>query len=175
MKWITICLGAMMLASCATKVPFTQQTRDEYKLTEEELKSLQFYTSHDIVLQRWENQGKEKATEDGTLKIRSGQSVEEVVIRAGTPGVVEKVVDGNRLAISFEAGDHKFLVFGDTKKQDGRYTLQATEWVDNRAKVNYNDQWYMTNTGSGSTYLVFKIKKLNQFRRKQQIAKGRKI
>ena len=175
MKRLRLLALLLVFASCAPRVPFTQQIREEYKLTEDELKSIQFYVSHNIVLKRGEKMDKQKATEDGALKIKSGQSVEGIVIKAGTRGVVEKVVDGNRLAISFEVGDNTYLVFGEGKSMNGYYTLQATEWKDGRGTINYGDQLYMSNAGSGSIYLLFKLKKLDQYRKKQKIVKGRKV
>lgn len=165
----------LLMTSCAPKIPFTQKIREQYKLTNEELSSIQFYASADIVLTRADKAPKEKGTEEGTLIVKSGKSVDEVVIRAGTPGVVEKVVDKHKLAISFEIGDNMFLVFGDTKDRKGPYTMLAADWNNKRGKLQYGGKTYYTSTSAANVYLHFKMKRFNQIKRNQRVVGGRKL
>ena len=167
-------IGAM-LTSCAPRVPFTQEVREHYKLTNEELKSLQFYASHDIVLERRSKNNKQKSTQEGTLTVKDGKHIEQVVIRAGTPGVVEKVLGDNRVAVSFETGDGKFLVFGDPTERNGVYKLLAGKWVNRRGKITYGGEEFLTSTSSSQVYLEFKMKQLREYRKDQRYAKGRKV
>ena len=53
-------LAALLLGSCAAKRPFTDKVRAEYKMTDEVLKKIQFYTSEDIILYRRRGRRKER-------------------------------------------------------------------------------------------------------------------
>ncbi len=164
----------LLMVSCSPKVPFTQGLREKYKLNENELKAIQFYTSDIIVLKRAEINEKEKETTEGTLTIKGGSKVEEIVIRAGTPCVISKVHDGNRVSISVEDGANKFLVFGSLQNRNGYYVLQV---MNDRQKptVNYGEKLYYVTTGSDPVFLVLKIKSLDKFELDQKVVKGKKV
>ena len=164
----------VMIISCSPKVPFTQGIREKYKLNESELKAIQFYTSDVIVLKRGEVSEKEKETKEGTLTIKGGNKVEEVVIKAGTPCVIEQVYDGNRVSVSFEEGKNKYLVFGSLHSRNGLYTLQVLN-ENGKQTINYGEKLYYASTGSEQVFLVFKIKSLNKFELNQQVVKGKKV
>lgn len=179
MKSITNYLGLILLfltfQACApARVPFTQQLREKYELKPEELKSIQFYTSNDLVLRRGENKNS-KETENGELKLLKDGLLEEIVIKAGTPCLIEEVVDGNRVKVSFEDGVNKYLVFGSINNRDGYYTLLATEWVGGKGKMNYGEQMYMSNSGSKDLFLTLRVKSLQKFKTDQKVVKGKKI
>lgn len=167
-------IGILALSSCAPRVPFTQAIRDEHKLNDAQLKSLQFFNSHDIILTKGEKNKNDQDINDGTLVLTSGSSMDQVVIKAGTHGVVEKVIDGNKIAVSFEAPG-KYIVFGDPKGKNGRYTLLAAEWKNNRGLTNYGGNSFVLNKGAANTYIRFKMRKLNKLKKKVRYAKGRKI
>jgi hypothetical protein len=96
-------LALTALGGCASYVPFTHELRTEHSLTDEEVKNLQFYVSHDITLRREVESGARKVTPGHKLLLISGKQIEEVVIAAKTPGVAVKV--GQRaLAVSFQPG-----------------------------------------------------------------------
>jgi len=173
---IILCGAVLFITSCAPRIPFTQTLREQYKLKDNELKSLQFYASHNIILNRGERSEKEQTTEEGTLTIKSGNYVEQVIIKAGTPGVVEKVIDRNRIVVSFEVGENKFLEFGATNpKVNSRYTLLAPKWVNNKGKIQYGGKTYFSASGSGNVHLLFKMRKLHKYSKEQRVVKGRKI
>jgi len=176
-KSVIILFGIVLIVtSCAPRIPFTQTLREQYKLKDNELRSLQFYASHNIVLNRGERSDKEQTTEEGTLTIKSGNYVEQVIIKAGTPGVVEKVLDRNRIAVSFEIGENKYLEFGATNpKVNSRYTLLAPKWVNNKGEIQYGGKTYYSSSGSGNVYLMFKMRKLHRYSKEQRVVKGRKI
>ena len=75
----------VLISSCGSSqlLPFTQEFRKENRLTPHELKSLQFYTSHDIILRRGSRQTK-KSEHTGMLKINDSKLIEEIIIPAGT-------------------------------------------------------------------------------------------
>ncbi len=165
----------IMLHSCATKIPFTQAIREKYQISDEELKHLQFYISHDVVLSRVSQDEKTKTLEDGTLKITTGKEYDEVLLKSGTPGVVENVLDEKRIAVSFEAGENKYIVFGDPNDRKGNYTLLAAEWKNNRGILKYGNQEYYANQGASNVYLMFKMRSLNKIKGQTKIVKGRRL
>jgi hypothetical protein len=90
-------------AGCKSLVPFTHEIRTEHGLKDEEVKNLQFYSSHGITLRREIESGGRQVTPGHKLLLVSGKTIEEVVIPAKTPGVAVKV--GPRsIAVSFEPG-----------------------------------------------------------------------
>lgn len=164
----------VVLASCSPKVPFTQGIRDKYKLSEAELKAIQFYTSDIIILKRGESSEREKETTEGTLTIKGGNKVEQIVIKPNTPCVVEQVYDGNRLSVSFEDGKNKYLVFGSMQNRNGLYVLQVLN-ENNKKAINYGEKQYYASLGNDEIFLVFKIKSLNKFEVDQKVVKGKKV
>lgn len=168
-------LTTVLFGACAQRIPFTQEVREKEKLSEEEIKKIQFYPSHDIVLQRGEAGEKGKEISEGTLMTKDEKSVEQVIIKAGTPGIADRVLDGNRISVRFEEGEGKFLVFGDPTNQ-GRYTLLAGEWdKNNRGKLQYGGKTYFTTQGAANVYLTFRMKNLYQFKKNQTVVKGMKL
>lgn len=160
--------------SCHRKVPFTNQVRAEHSLTESDIRRIQFYLSDDIVLQRAEKNKDEKGTEGGKLVVSSAASMEQVAIPEGTPGVVVKVFDNKKIAVSFEDTDDKYLVFGDPDGS-GRYTLLAADWKNSRGKVNYAGKTYYAMPGSEKAYLIFELQKVRKFKKDQRTVGGRKV
>jgi hypothetical protein len=165
----------VLLTSCSPKVPFTQGIRDKYKLSEAELKSIQFYTSDVIVLKRGEMSEKEKDTKEGTLTIKGGNKVEQIIIKPNTPCVVQQVYDGNRISVAFEDGKEKYLVFGSMHSKNGYYLLQLLNGDNNKETINYGEKLYYASRGSDQVFLVLKIKSLNKFELDQKIVKGKKV
>ena len=171
-----IAIAGLILSSCSPKIPLTQSLREQYKLSENDLKSLQFYNSHEIILNRAQRSAQEQETVEGTLTIKNDRSLEQIVIKAGTPGLVLTVPGTNTMAVSFEAGEGTGLIFGTSVKGDNeRYSLMAPKWENNRGVIEYAGKTYYTSRGSGNTHLLFKMKRLSKYVKKQRVVKGRKI
>lgn len=164
------------LYACSSSIPFTNDDKIKYNLTEDKLKKLQFFVSRDIVLQRGERSDEaQEFDQDGKLIVSSSASLDEIYIKEGTPGVVVKVMDGNRLAISFDAtDDNKYLVFGDPNNR-GRYNLMGAEWNNGKGKINYGGKVYYVMPGGAGAYLKYKMKKVSENRKSQSAVKGRKV
>ncbi len=174
-NWWLLAACTITLASCSPKrIPFTQQLKEQHQLKPEELKSIQFYLSNDLVLSRGDQQLK-KETNDGELTVKKDAVIEEFVFKAGTPCVIHDLIDGNRVMVSFEKGGNKYLVFGSVKNRDGYYTLQAMDWNKDKGRVNYGEKIYLTSTGSRDVFLVLKMKSLEQFKLDQKVVKGEEI
>lgn len=164
------------LYACSPSIPFTNEDKIKYNLTEERIKKLQFFVSRDIVLQRGERTDEaQEFDKDGKLVVSSSALLDEIYIKEGTPGVVVKVIDENKVAVSFDAtDDNKYLVFGDPNNR-GRYNLMGAEWNNGKGKINYGGKVYYVMPGGASAYLKYKMKKSNESRKSQSAAKGRKV
>lgn len=164
------------LYACSPSIPFTNEDKVKYNLTEERIKKLQFFVSRDIMLQRGERTDEaQEFDKDGKLIISSSATLDEIYIKEGTPGVVVKVLDENKVAVSFDAtDDNKYLVFGDPNNR-GRYNLMGAEWNNGKGKINYGGKVYYVMPGGASAYLKYKMKKSNASTKSQSEAKGRKV
>ena len=169
---LSLALVVTLLSSCSQQlVPFTQQVRDQYHLQPEELKSIQFYFSNSFVLRRGENNDT-KETRNGELTVMNDSKIEEVIIKAGTPCVINSVVDGNKVKVSFEDDFNKHLVFGSLNNTDGYYTLMALDWKNGKGKVNYGENTYYSSPGSKDVFLALKMKSLKRLKVDQKVVKG---
>ena len=176
MKNLTKIFGALLIVitlnSCATLTTYTTSVQRKYRLTEEDVKNLQFYTRGDIVLYKKASDGA-TYTEDGELIISEQSEVDKILIRDNTHGVAEKLIGENKIAVSFEDG--KFLIFGATNDR-GRYTLQAKEWTRNRrGKLKYGEDDYYAAPSSADAYLVFKLRKSTQKSNSERVVGGKKL
>ncbi|MGI8892731.1 MAG: hypothetical protein ACR2GN_04650 [Bacteroidia bacterium] len=171
---LTLILALLILSSCTPLVPFTQSVRQQYDLQEADLKSIQFYTSHDIVLRRGDV-GNNKVTKEGELVVTQDRKVEEIFIKAGTPCVIQEVTDGSRVTVTFEDDGNKYLVFGNLSNRNGYYNLLALEWHQGRGVVNYGGNTYYVPRGSEHIHLLFKMKSLGRFEKEQRVVKGKKV
>ncbi|MBL7922993.1 MAG: hypothetical protein JNL88_02225 [Bacteroidia bacterium] len=178
MKKYKILPGVMflfLLASCAPKIPFTQAIREQYKLSPEEMKGIQYYLSDPVALRRGETNENQKSTEDGKLVVESGRSIDQVTIKANTEGAMEQAVDLKTITVAFEEGAEKQLVFSSNRSRNGYYTLQALSWENGRGKINYGGQTWYSNPGSDKAILLFKMKSIRKLRVNEKVARGRKV
>jgi hypothetical protein len=93
----------ILSTGCSTMVPFTQELRTANNLTNDDVKNLQFYTSHKITMRREVESGGSQVTGNHKLVVVSGKTIEEVVVEEKTPGVAVTVGD-RTISISFEPG-----------------------------------------------------------------------
>jgi len=178
MYWIKLLAGLGLLFSfsaCSPKIPFTQAVREQYKLTPEELKGIQFYLSDPVALRRGEANENQKSTEDGKLIVESGKTIDQITIKSNTEGAVENVPDLKTLTVSFEEGAEKYLVFNSLKSRNGYYSLQALSWENGKGKVSYGGQTWYASPGSDQAILLFKMKSIKKLRVNEKVAKGRKV
>ena len=175
-KIVTIAImSAMVISSCSPKLfPFTDNVYSEFDASDRRLSKVQFYLSGDIVLYR-DFGGKRTSVENGTIKIVDGRKVEEVIFKKGTPGVFVFSPKRNRVAISFEAGDDKYLMFGPNQKAGGRFVLLAKEWKRNRGKVTYAGETWNTTSESAYSNLLVDLDKARNTKYKKTTVSGRKV
>ncbi|MBW2457420.1 MAG: DNA-directed RNA polymerase [Deltaproteobacteria bacterium] len=100
---VALVLVSSVLTGCgATMVPFTHELRSQQSLSVDDVQQLQFYVSHTVTLRR-EVELSSRQIEGGNLKLRSGKTLEEVVVEQETPGIAT-VVNDTTISVSFEEG-----------------------------------------------------------------------
>lgn len=170
------CLSFLLLASCTPQLTyFTQKLYDEHNWSEDQLKQIQFYLSHNLVLKRQLAGGSTEILA-GKIKIEDGRQIEEIVIQKGTPGLLLFSPKENRFAISFEEGGEKqFLMFGPNPKKGGRYLLLGSEWNRQNGKVNYDGKTYRVEIIDQLSGLMVDLKKIRKVEVNSRTAEGRRI
>lgn len=106
-------------AGCSSFVPFTYELRSQHRLSDDEVKDLQFYTSHQITLRREVQSEDREITPGHKLRLISGKSVDEVVIPARTPGVALRV-SKRAISVSFVDGTSLDFVSGSSRVSLGQ-------------------------------------------------------
>jgi len=160
-------LLVILLSSCSfKKVAFT----NDKSFSQDKLKKIQFYTSDEIVLIQTKQEG-DVSVSDGKMVITNKKNVEAVIIRKGTPCVLEEIIGSNSMLFSFEQGDGRVLLFGNTG--GGCFSLMAKEWNGKNGTLPYAGKTY--NTNSGNVYLEIKVKNLRQLKGKVRTVGGRKL
>jgi hypothetical protein len=168
---LLILLSAFTACSPRLSV-FTSDLKQSLGWDEKDLKKIQFYVSHDIVLRRSISDSKARI-ERGKIRVIDGSHFEEVVIRAETPGVVVFSPDGERLAVSFDT-DGTYLMFGPREKT-GEYVLLASRWEKTKGWVQYGGKTYETPASSARSYLMADTQFKDKTSARQRVVRGREI
>ncbi len=181
-KAVTVFGAAFLLffTACAPElVPFSQKIMDEAKISDSDLKRVQFYLSEDVVLGRQITEGSGGVESGGRLRIERGKRIEEVVIRRGTPGVLLFKPDGkpNHFAIGFDdKSDKRFLMFGPNPKQGGQFVLLATRWEGKNGEIRYDDRtFFVQGDAAAFARLMVDLRKINKTEISSSRAKGRRV
>lgn len=174
-RFIVFLFITTAVTSCNNLTPFTKSLYESHNWTERDLNRIQFYLSDDIVLRR-ELTGGQQEIINGDVKIIDGRRVEIVRIPKGTPGVMEFSPDeDDRIAVRFEEGGNRYLMFGPNPKFGGNYMLLASEWTVNSGKVTYEGIAYRTRSNSQLATLMINLKKLGKTDVNSRTAGGVKI
>ncbi|MBC8048131.1 MAG: hypothetical protein H7Y00_15135 [Fimbriimonadaceae bacterium] len=175
MKNFTILFSSILfLTSCSNYLsPYTSGIQKETNLSVDQLKQIQFYLSHTIVLYRNVSNAETEIL-NGELKVVNGQQIEEIVIESGTPGVVTGKDDDGNLLVSFDS-DGSVLRFGVNKGYSGRYTLMAKDWDGRTGDVDYGNKQYKTSQQSNYSYLMISMKQINDTQIASREATGRSL
>ncbi|MBL7816408.1 MAG: hypothetical protein JNL70_15415 [Saprospiraceae bacterium] len=165
------------LSSCGRELrPFTTNILREGNWSDSELSKIQFYLSDDIVIRRKLTEGSNEISSGGSIKIVKGEKVEEVRVKAGTPGVFLFRANDNHFAIGFDAtNDKRYLMFGANPKRQGSYVLLASEWKDRYGKVRYDDRFFFTDEQSAIASLLVDFRKIRHTEVSSRTERGRKV
>ncbi len=183
MKNLLPLAAVILLSSCSiNRMYLTVDTKQQIEKAGVDIKQVQFYNSEEIVLARQLNKGELKVAE-GKVRIENGQSIEEIIIPANTPGICE-LNDEKTLKVSFDTGDGKSIPFlverkGDMATSGSYFKIGAKQWVrtsrgEQVGKVDYQGQIYNLVRGMNSRLMIDKSV-LNKVDRNTHVAKGRKL
>jgi len=177
MKYALFTILGIILISCGTKIPYTNEIRDEFGLdSEKQLKKVQFYTSSIIMLEKSKSSGNQGTSDDGALVESSNSEQDRVIIPPNTKCIFEGFGPNGELNLRFETGVGKTIMFSVRANQtSGKYYLVA-EWTQEKGgKVTYGNETFYATSTSGNAYLQVVLKKLQKTKRKDRIVKGMKV
>ena len=170
---LVLVAGSLSVAGCAPqRVAFTQGVRTHHNLGGEELKNLQYFVSSDITLQRDFRREEGEISKSHKLVTKEGGLFEEVLIRAGTPGIATEVGETS-LAVSFEPGSS--LIFGSPptdRDPERKYKLSAKGWTDYYGEIVYDGKIFYAVEGSGQAYLEVGVESLDAVEKKKKVLPG---
>lgn len=174
MKNLLLLFVLVGLISCKNYTPFTKALYEQHGWSDEELHRIQFYLSDPITLRR-ELTGASGEIIHGDIKVIDGRKVEVVTIPKKTPGVLEFTRDGDQLAIRFEDGHERYLMFGPNPRYGHKYMLLASEWSRHEGKVHYEGQIYKATNTSQLASLLVDLKKTGRTELRTRRAGGVKV
>ena len=177
-KYILVLLVGLIVASCGTRVPYTNQIRDEFGLdSERQIKKVQFLTSATIILEKNKESGNQATDDDGALVSASSKEQDRIIIPIGTKCIFDGYGTDGILILRFETGVGKTISFGMRPgSTSGKYYFIA-DWNNGAAggAIRYGNQNYVATTSSGTAYLQVIRKKLQKTKRKDRVVKGMKV
>jgi len=188
MKYIFLIVLSLLFVSCTEKpVPkpltlekvehsdFVSGMISKYSLSQNSLKKIQFYTSHDIVLYK-QSSVDSVSISNGTLLIDKMSKSNELIIKASTPCLF---IQGDEKEITVAFDNNIVLNFVNPCfkccSKSGKYYLAADNWVENIGTINIKGSLYKALGVSGQTYLLINKKSLENNSRKSIILKGRTL
>lgn len=177
MKYALFFLLGIVLVSCGTKVPYTNEIRDEFGLdTDKQLRKVQFYTSATIILEKSKESGNQGTSDDGALVTNSSKTEDRVIIPINTKCVFDGFGPNGELALRFEVGVGKTISFSVRPNMtSGKYYLVADWTQEKGGKLTYGNETYYASSASGNAYLMVVLKKLQKTKRKDRVVKGMKV
>lgn len=165
--------AVLAVSGCATqRVAFTQGIREQFDLGNEDLKNLQYYASGDITLQREFRREEGEISKSHNLVTKESGVVEQVIVRARTPGIATQV-DDTSLAVSFEPGVS--LIFGSPPGDwdpERKYRLLATRWTAVYGEIDYGGKTYHAVGESRAAYLEIGVESLDAMKKRKTVLPG---
>jgi|SRR5882724_104361 len=149
---------AIVFASCSTpKTYFSSSIRTRVENSSIPVTKLQYYVDRDVEIRR-EVESRSAKVESGIIKLENGKYVNIVTLKKNTPGVCTKIYP-DKIDVSFEVGDGKYLTFGKLKNADinAAYTLYANSWMNDMGAITYDGkQYYILPAGSEAKLMIKK-------------------
>ena len=178
MKYLFIAIIGLLLVSCGTRVPYTNQVRDEFGLDSEQMvKKVQFLTSATIILEKNKQSGGQATDDSGVLVSSSSNEQDAVTIPIGTECVFDSFGSNGELVVRFEPGAGKTISFAQRGgSNSGKYYFVA-DWKNgqNGGTLKYGNEMFLARPSSGTAFLLVKKKKLQKTKRKNRVVKGMKV
>lgn len=176
MKFIAFtAFSLLILASCSTpKTYFTQAVRTKIESSNIPVTKLQYYVDRDVELRREVASGTAQVSA-GVVKFENGKYVNIITLKKNTPGVCTRVYD-DKMDVSFEMGDGRFLTFGKLKRDSyAPYTLYADNWTRELGEIRYDGKTYYILPAGAEARLMIKKSALNTLKVEKRAMKGRKV
>lgn len=157
------------------RVPFTADFRNAMRLSDKDVKKLQFFIHDKVTLTREVTDG-EKGIVHGKLVLRSGRNIDEIELPAGTPGVAY-AVQSDRVMVCFEEScdEDSTITFGclqecqESTSGPRKYVSLAREWKNNKGIIEYAGAIYEM---SPLTYIEVDNGGLDKLKRKKRVLTG---
>lgn len=163
--------------ACSPKTYFTSDIRSRVEAKSINLKDIQFYVDNDIELYREVKNDTAKVT-SGKVVFSNGKYLQIVTLRANTKGVCTNVYP-NRLNISFEDGDNKFLTFGVPKFSYSPSTAYELYFSDAKGTpvntVMYEGQMYQIRNAKQLPRIQIMKSVIDKSSTKKRNMKGRAV
>ena len=171
---IALVLLAALAACSSSKVYFSTQVRQKVENTGTPLTQLQYYVDRDVELSREILKDETKVT-SGVVRFENGKNLNIITLKRNTPGVCTKVLP-DKVYISFEIGDDKFLTFGKTKyaTESAPYKILANSWIGDYGAITYEGKSYFIHSGTDASIMI-KTSELNNEEINKRQMKGRTI
>ncbi len=173
-KFVAI-LCITLFASCSSsKTYFSTSIRQKVENIGTPVTQLQFYIDRDVELSREILKDETKVT-SGEIRFENGKNLNIITLKKNTPGVCTKVLP-DKIIISFEVGDDKFLTFGKTKfsLDTDPYKILANSWIGDFGSINYEGKKYFIHRG-GNASVQIKTNELNKVEVNKRKMTGRVI
>ncbi|MBG39076.1 MAG: hypothetical protein CL857_04055 [Cryomorphaceae bacterium] len=170
-----------VLFSCAVKVPFTNEVRQEFGLdSEEKMRKVQFFTSSTIILKQVAQSSSETTTDDsGVLVSSSTDKSETIIIPANSKCIFESFGSNKEINIRFELGENKYLSFkSKSNKLRDRYYFVANWSASGGPELMYGNKKCKVDMMRGaarSSYIIVSRKRLQKNKRKERVVGGMKV
>ena len=168
------CLLMLSLNSCVNgrKINFTQDIRNRLEAKNIDLAKLQYYIDGDVILSREISSDTAKILK-GEVVFQNGKYYETITLRKNTQGICTAIYP-NRLNVSFETDNNKFLVFS---VPDGDiYQLVNNDIsVLNPNVMTYDCLKYSISLKTSIPYLLIKKSVVTKEISDARTMKGRKI
>lgn len=174
-KIIAAFLAVSAFTACSSsKTYFSNTVRNNIEASNIAVTQLQFYVDRDVELRREVASGTTKVSA-GVVKLENGRYVNIITLKKNTPGVCTKAY-ADKIDVSFEAGDGKYLTFGKLKR-DARapYTLYADSWNNDLGAITYDGKQYYILAAGSEAQLQIKKNVLNSSKVEKREMKGRKV
>ena len=166
----------LVVTGCSPYTPLDEDIRA--RVGEDELAKLQFYVSSDILLWRVLRNEETGVTAKHSLRIDKGRRLEEILISAGTPGVIVKA-EKMKLCVSFEApiaGQEVYITFvkGNNGNKEG-YFMYPDAMNQGDMMVKYGGTDYVAVPESRIAYLQVEQDKVKVSSHALREVSGRRV
>jgi hypothetical protein len=155
-------------------VPYSRELQMKLAAYNVDVKRVQFYIDQKLVLTRSMDSAKAEVS-SGTVKFINGRRINEIIIPAYTPGIIESA-DLNGIRVSFEAGSS--FMFVPAEGEDV-YVVAGNNWDNGTVEVPYEKFVYKASCAANSSVadvrLVVKLTDIEKSDKKTRTLQGRKL